>query len=188
MVSFSSRSHSLALKLSWKSHQMPPFFFQKEGLGEKMIIWVKKDDVFTQIMMLSPKKVDNLRAREWEGEKKRIRNSVPKIQKVIQPIVTCHVSFARSINISSFALLQQCKIRTNQDTLIHLCAKILKKKLKIYYVWIIGMSRVYLYLIENQDPSKSERVVSFIVQIILLQNTDNNWIAIFFQTTYLHTM
>ena len=95
------------------------------------------------------------------SEKKRIRNSAPKIQNVIQPIVTCHVSFACSINISSFALLQQCKIRTNQDTLIHLCAKILKKKLKIYYVWIIGMSRIYLYLIENQDPSKSERAVSF---------------------------
>ena len=102
------------------------------------------NDVFNQIMMFSPK--NDLRAREREGEKKRTRNSAPKIQNVIQPIVTCHVSFARSINISSFALLQQCKIRTNQDTLIHLCAKILKKKLKIYYVWIIRMSRICIWL------------------------------------------
>ena len=33
MVTFSSRS--LALKSSWKSHQMTPFFVQKEVLGEK---------------------------------------------------------------------------------------------------------------------------------------------------------
>ena len=34
VVTFSSRSRSLALKSSWKSHQMAPFFVQKEVLGE----------------------------------------------------------------------------------------------------------------------------------------------------------
>ena len=143
----------LALVLSLSSHQNATIFLSKRGirwkddhLSEKGWCFHSNNDVSTQIMKLSPKKVDNLRAREWEGEKKRIRNSAPKIQNVIQPIVTCHVSFARSINISSFALLQQCKIRTNQDTLIHLCAKILKKKLKIYYVWMIRMSRICIWL------------------------------------------
>ena len=36
VVIFSSRSHSLALKSSWKSHRMTPFFVQKEVLGEKI--------------------------------------------------------------------------------------------------------------------------------------------------------
>ena len=76
VVTFSSRSRSLTLK-SWKSHQTTPFFVQKEKLGEKTIIWVKKDDVFTQIMTFSLKKVDDLRAREREREKKGTRNSAP---------------------------------------------------------------------------------------------------------------
>ena len=42
VVPFSSRSCSLALKVSLKSHQMAPFFVQKEGLGENIIISVKK--------------------------------------------------------------------------------------------------------------------------------------------------
>ena len=40
-VPFSSRSCSLVHKSSWKSHQMTPFFVQKEGFGEKIIISVK---------------------------------------------------------------------------------------------------------------------------------------------------
>ena len=50
---FSSHSHSLALKSSCKSHQMTPFFIQKEVLGEKIIICVKYGNVFTQIIMFS---------------------------------------------------------------------------------------------------------------------------------------
>ena len=75
VVPFSS--HSLALKLSWKSHQMTPFFIQKEVLGEKIIIWVKYGNVFTQIIMFSLKKVDDLRAREREREAKGTTNSAP---------------------------------------------------------------------------------------------------------------
>ena len=76
-VTFSSRSRSLGLKSSWKTHQMTTFFVLKEVLGDKNIIWVKYDNVFTQIMMFSPKKVDDLRAREWEREEKGTTNSEP---------------------------------------------------------------------------------------------------------------
>ena len=48
-----------------KSHQM---IFQKEVLGEKSIIWVEYGNVFTQTMMFSLWKVDDLRARELERE------------------------------------------------------------------------------------------------------------------------
>ena len=53
VVPFSSRSRSLTLKSPWKSHQMTPFFVQKEVLGEKVIIWVRYGNFFTQIMMFS---------------------------------------------------------------------------------------------------------------------------------------
>ena len=43
---------------------MTPFFLQKEVFGEKIIIWVKYGNVFTQIMMFSLlKKVDDERTR-----------------------------------------------------------------------------------------------------------------------------
>ena len=41
VVPFFSRSRSLALKLSLKSHQMTTFLAQKRGLSEKIIILVK---------------------------------------------------------------------------------------------------------------------------------------------------
>ena len=64
----------LALKSSWKSHQMTPFFVQKEVLGEKIIIWVKYVNVITQIMMFSLfKKVDDLRARGKRNHKFRTK-------------------------------------------------------------------------------------------------------------------
>ena len=75
VVSFSSRS--LAHKSSWKSHQMTPFFIQKEVLCEKIIIWVKYGNFYTQVMMFSLKKVDDLRAREREREAKGTTNSAP---------------------------------------------------------------------------------------------------------------
>ena len=61
---------SVAVKLSWKSHQMTPFFVQKEGLGEKIIIWVTNDDVFTQIKIFPFKKGDDMRAREKKNNQK----------------------------------------------------------------------------------------------------------------------
>ena len=53
VVPFSSRFCSLAPYSSWKSHQMAPFFIQKDILGEKIIIWVKNGNVFTQMIMFS---------------------------------------------------------------------------------------------------------------------------------------
>ena len=38
---------------------------------------MKYDNVFAQVMLLSLKKVDNLRAREQEREEKRNTNSAP---------------------------------------------------------------------------------------------------------------
>ena len=68
----------LPLKSSWKSYQLTPFFVQKEELGKNIIIWVKNDDVITQIMMFSHIKVNSLRAREQETtllkEKKGLSN------------------------------------------------------------------------------------------------------------------
>ena len=43
------------LKPSWKSHQMTPFFVQKEVLGEEIIIWVKYGNVFTETPFLNQK-------------------------------------------------------------------------------------------------------------------------------------
>ena len=43
----------LDLKSWWKSNQMTPFFFLKEVLGEKIIIWVKHGNGFSQIIMFS---------------------------------------------------------------------------------------------------------------------------------------
>ena len=57
------------------------FFIQKEVLGEKIIICVKYGNVFTQIIMFSLKKIDDLRAREQEREKKGTTNSVPTKKK-----------------------------------------------------------------------------------------------------------
>ena len=53
-----------------KSHQMTTFFVQKEIFGEMIIIWAKYDNVFTQIMMFSLYKVDDLNARELDREEK----------------------------------------------------------------------------------------------------------------------
>ena len=49
-------------------------FFHKEVLGEKIIILVKHGNVFTQIRMFLLKKVDDLGAREQEGEEKGTTN------------------------------------------------------------------------------------------------------------------
>ena len=73
----------LALKSSWKSHLMTPFFIQIDVLGEKIIIWVKYGNVFTQIMMFSLKKVDDLRAREQE--EKGATNSAPRTNLQLRP-------------------------------------------------------------------------------------------------------
>ena len=61
--SFSSCSRPLPLKLSCKSRQMTPFFCSKR-LREKITIWVKYDNVFTQRKMFSLKKFHNLTARQ----------------------------------------------------------------------------------------------------------------------------
>ena len=72
VVPFSSRSQVVMKKSSNDT-----FFVQKESLCENFILWVKYGAVFTQIMMLSYKKVDNLRAREQEREEKGTTNSRP---------------------------------------------------------------------------------------------------------------
>ena len=69
VVSFSSRS--ITLKPSRKSHQMTPFFVQKEVFGE---IW----QCFYSKMMFSLKKGDHLRVREQEREEKETINSAPQ--------------------------------------------------------------------------------------------------------------
>ena len=58
---------------------MAPFFDKKERWSKNIIISVKTDDVFTQIMMFSLKKVDNLRVTEQEREKKREQKFQAKI-------------------------------------------------------------------------------------------------------------
>ena len=50
-----------------------PFLVQKEVLGEKIIIWVKYGNVFTQIMMFSLKK-------SWWLESKRTRATANTMQ------------------------------------------------------------------------------------------------------------
>ena len=55
---------SLTLKSSYKSHKMTPFLFKKEVLGEKIIIWVKYSNVFTQRMIFYLNKLT------WERENK----------------------------------------------------------------------------------------------------------------------
>ena len=45
--------------------------------------FVQNDNVFTQIMMISPKKVDDLRAREREREEKGTTNSAPRTFQLI---------------------------------------------------------------------------------------------------------
>ena len=60
-----------------KNHQMKPFFAQKDVLGEKIIIWVKHGNVFTQIMMFSLIRLESERMR---ARGKRNTNSVPKLQ------------------------------------------------------------------------------------------------------------
>ena len=47
VVTFSSHSHFLTLKSSWKSHQMTPFFVQKEVFGEKCQCFYSNNYVFT---------------------------------------------------------------------------------------------------------------------------------------------
>ena len=79
MVAFSSHSRSLALKLSWKSYQMTPISVQKERSGEKIIIWVKKDDVFT----LKSWRLERKRTRV--REKNGTRNSPPKEKVLVTP-------------------------------------------------------------------------------------------------------
>jgi hypothetical protein len=57
------------------------FFVQKEVLGEKIIICVSFGNGFTQIMMFSLKKVDNLRARKREekGTTNSATNTILKL-------------------------------------------------------------------------------------------------------------
>ena len=62
-------------------------FVQKEVLGEKIIIWVKYGNVFTQIRMFSLKKYDDLRAREQEWKEKGTTNSAPKDSNLFQHFV-----------------------------------------------------------------------------------------------------
>ena len=47
----------LALKLSWKSRQMTPFFVQIEVLSEKIIIWEKYGNVFTFKIWLKSERI-----------------------------------------------------------------------------------------------------------------------------------
>ena len=61
---------------------MTPFFVQKEVLGEKIIIWVKYGNIFTQIIMFSLQKVDDLWMREWEQEEKGTTDSAPKSAQI----------------------------------------------------------------------------------------------------------
>ena len=95
----------LSLLFSWsqavmKKSSNDTFFVQKEILGRKIIIWMKlSGSVFTQIMMLSAKKVDNLRAREREekGTTYRIsancfRGNYSFLKKsyLLWPLITVH--------------------------------------------------------------------------------------------------
>ena len=58
-----------------KMSSMTPFFVQKEVLGEKIVMQVKYGNFFTQILMFSIEKVDDLRERE--REEKGTTNSTP---------------------------------------------------------------------------------------------------------------
>ena len=105
MITFSSCSRWLALKLSWKSHQMTPFFFEKRGIGYQgisidansgnlgYVIWCCGSichrlftfiqigsghtvNVFTQIMMFSLKKLTT-----WEWKNQSERKKEPQIPR-----------------------------------------------------------------------------------------------------------
>ena len=90
LVTFSSCSRSLALKSSWKSHQMSPFFsFKKRYQMKKIMVWVKYGNVFTQIMRFSLEKVDDLKVSEWERGEKGTTNSVPG-GKMSRPLLKCY--------------------------------------------------------------------------------------------------
>ena len=64
MVPFSSHSHSLAIKLSLKSHKMIM-------ISLKLLFWTKQVVIWWLFN-------DDLSEREWEREEKRTRNSAPK--------------------------------------------------------------------------------------------------------------
>ena len=73
---------------------MTPFFVQKDVFGEKIINWVKYGNVFTQIMMVSHKKLTT-----WEREEKGTTNSAPMITKLKEIIVAqaSHSGMASSV-------------------------------------------------------------------------------------------
>ena len=75
--SVSSRSQVVMKKSSNDTF----FFVQKEVLGEKIIIWVKYGNIFTQIMMFSLKKVDDLRARGKRNHKLRALASKKRLDQ-----------------------------------------------------------------------------------------------------------
>ena len=104
LVLFSSRSCSLALKLSLKSHQMTTFFVQKRSLSEIIIIWVKTLSFWTKQVAIWWLFNDHLRARELEREEKGTTNYVPKSNTI---------QFLDSHFYLTFCLTQQCpKIKT----------------------------------------------------------------------------
>ena len=78
---------------------MTPFFIQKEVLGEKIIIWVKYGNSFTQIIMFSLKKVDDLRAREREREEKGTTNSAPWFHADKIDVVIVFWFYSKSLTI-----------------------------------------------------------------------------------------
>ena len=90
MVTFSSRFCSLALKSSWKSHQMTPFFRSKRGIG-----W--KDHLLSEIWQCFHLK----KLTTWERENESKRKKEPQIpclkiqiplQKIVQSIAQCEVN------------------------------------------------------------------------------------------------
>ena len=71
VVPFSSRSHSLALKSSLKSHQMTTLFVQNDKVFTQMMMFSLKPLFWTKKFFISWLFNDNLRARERDREERK---------------------------------------------------------------------------------------------------------------------
>ena len=76
VVPFFSGSRSLALKLSSKSHQMTPFFFQNEDWEQNDVILVKTLSVWKKMSF------DEVLMMTWEHENTSQRKKEPQIPRL----------------------------------------------------------------------------------------------------------